>query len=71
MRGELLTDFLHVFSQILHSTRAFFRLFNIKSYVYSFNVSDLFSHIQTVFNSSEKGEKFFFGGVKNCILFCT
>jgi hypothetical protein len=27
--------------------------FNIKSYVYSFNVSDLFSHIQTAFNSSK------------------
>ncbi len=54
MRGELLADFLHAFSPILHSTRAFFRVFNIKSYVYSFNVSDLFSHIQTVFNSSRK-----------------
>ncbi len=53
MCSELLADFLPVFSQILRSTRALFVFFNFKTYVYSFNASDLFSHIQTVFNSSQ------------------
>jgi len=44
---------IYQFPRFYTSLAHLFALLNIKSYVYSFNVSDLFSHIQTAFNSSK------------------